>query len=180
MSDTPDKKTGPDLILDFLKTLPSKPGVYRMLNKHSDVIYVGKAKNLKKRVANYTQPEKNSTRIQRMIHETTHMEFIETHTEEEALLLEANMIKKLKPTYNILMRDSKSFPYIEITGDHDFPLLKKFRGAQNKTSTYFGPFASAYAVNETITTLQKAFMLRNCADTVFASRTRPCLQYQIK
>lgn len=180
MADKKDNRTGVEIILDFLKTLPNAPGVYRMFNKHSDVIYVGKAKDLKKRVANYTQPDKNSLRIQRMIHETLHMEFIETHTEEEALLLEANLIKKLKPTYNILLRDGKSLPYIEITGDHDYPLLKKFRGAQNKTSTYFGPFASAYSVNETITILQKAFMLRNCPDTVFATRTRPCLQYQIK
>lgn len=171
---------GADIIDAFVKTLPATPGVYRMLNAAGDVLYVGKAKNLKKRVTAYTTPQKHSIRIQRMIAATTTMEFTTTHTEAEALLLEANLIKKLKPRYNILLRDDKSFPYILITGDHDFPQVAKHRGARDRPGEYFGPFASGFAVNEALAVLHKAFLLRNCSDNVFALRTRPCLQYQIK
>jgi len=185
MTTQDEDKTHPPLkgaaIIDaFVKTLPGAPGVYRMLNTAGDVLYVGKAKNLKKRVVAYTQPQKQSIRIQRMIAATTTMEFTTTHTEAEALLLEANLIKKLKPRYNILLRDDKSFPYILITGDHDFPQVTKHRGARDRAGEYFGPFASGMAVNETLAVLHKAFLLRNCSDNVFALRTRPCLQYQIK
>jgi len=172
--------SGAQIIESFVKTLPGQPGVYRMLNASGDVLYVGKAKSLKKRVTAYTQPEKHPIRIQRMIMQTVHMEFATTHTETEALLLEANLIKKLKPRYNILLRDDKSFPYILITGDHAFPQVLKHRGAKVRKGEYFGPFASGAAVNEAIAVLHKAFMLRNCPDSVFAQRTRPCLQYQIK
>ena len=171
---------GAAIIDAFVQTLPGAPGVYRMLNAAGDVLYVGKAKHLKKRVTAYTQPQKQSIRIQRMIAATTTMEFTTTHTEAEALLLEANLIKKLKPRYNILLRDDKSFPYILITGDHDFPQVTKHRGARDRAGEYFGPFASGTAVNETLAVLHKAFLLRNCSDNVFALRTRPCLQYQIK
>lgn len=179
MNDTPIK-SGVDVIKEHVRHLSSKAGVYRMLNKHGDVIYVGKAKNLKRRVSNYTQLDRNSNRIQRMIHETCFMAFIETETEAEALILEANLIKKYKPTYNVLLRDDKMFPYIKITKDHDFPLLTKHRGKQDKKSDYYGPFASVSAVHKTINALQKAFKLRNCSDSIFEQRKRPCLQYQIK
>ncbi|WP_417820313.1 excinuclease ABC subunit UvrC [Terasakiella sp.] len=169
-----------DVIKGYLKTLDARPGVYRMLNEKGDVLYVGKAKSLKKRVANYTTPQRLTIRIQRMISQTYAMEFITTHTEAEALLLESNLIKKLKPRYNILLRDDKSFPMILVTGDHDYPQVLKHRGAKNRKGRYFGPFASAWAVNETLNTLQRAFLLRPCSDSIFASRTRPCLQYQIK
>ena len=171
---------GMGVIKEYLKNLPSSAGVYRMFNEKGDVLYVGKAKSLKKRVANYTTPQRLTIRIQRMVSETFSMEFITTHTEAEALLLEANLIKKLKPRYNILLRDDKSFPMILVTGDHDFPQVLKHRGAKKRKGTYFGPFASAWAVNETLNTLQKAFLLRPCSDSIFAGRTRPCLQYQIK
>ncbi len=171
---------GVEVIKGYLKTLESKPGVYRMLNDKGDVLYVGKAKYLNKRVANYTQPQRLTIRIQRMVSETHTMEFITTHTEAEALLLESNLIKKLKPRYNILLRDDKSFPMILVTGDHDYPQVLKHRGAKNRKGKYFGPFASAWAVNETLNTLQRAFLLRPCSDSIFSARTRPCLQYQIK
>ncbi len=171
---------GTEVIKGYLKTLASRPGVYRMLNEKGDILYVGKAKSLKKRVTNYTTPQRLTIRIQRMVSETHSMEFITTHTEAEALLLESNLIKQLKPRYNILLRDDKSFPMILVTGDHDFPQVLKHRGAKNRRGTYFGPFASAWAVNETLNTLQRAFLLRPCSDSIFASRTRPCLQYQIK
>ncbi len=174
------RASGVGVIAAFVKTLPASPGVYRMIDTRGDILYVGKAKNLKKRVVNYTQPDKQTVRIQRMISLTTSMEFITTHTEAEALLLEANLIKKLKPRYNILLRDDKSFPYILITGDHDYPLVTKHRGGRDRKGEYFGPFASGLAVNETLAVLQRAFLLRNCSDNVFALRTRPCLQYQIK
>lgn len=177
---TPPRAAGVAVIEACVKTLPALPGVYRMMNATGDVLYVGKAKHLKKRVTAYTQPDKQSIRIQRMIAQTASMEFVTTHTEAEALLLEANLIKKLKPRYNILLRDDKSFPYILITGDHDFPLVTKHRGAKDQEGEYFGPFASGMAVNETLATLHRAFLLRNCSDNVFALRTRPCLQYQIK
>ncbi|UEM19570.1 excinuclease ABC subunit UvrC [Skermanella mucosa] len=171
---------GAEVIRGYLRTLPNSPGVYRMMNEAGDVLYVGKAKNLKKRVVNYTHVMKLPNRLQRMVAETTTMEFVTTHTEVEALLLESNLIKRLMPRYNVLLRDDKSFPYIKITRDHDYPQLTKHRGARDKSADYFGPFASGSAVNRTVTALQRAFQLRNCADTVYATRTRPCLQYQIK
>ena len=163
-----------------LATLSGSPGVYRMQDAKGDALYVGKARNLKKRVVAYTKPVRLPVRLQRMIALTASMEIITTHTEAEALLLEANLIKKLKPRYNVLLRDDKSFPYILITEGHDYARVVKHRGARGKTGRYFGPFASAGAVNRTITTLQRAFLLRNCSDHIFAARTRPCLQYQIK
>jgi excinuclease ABC subunit C len=171
---------GVEVIRGYLKTLPSGPGVYRMINEKGDVLYVGKAKNLKKRVSNYTNLNRQSIRIKRMINMTRSMEFVTTHTEAEALLLEANLIKKLVPRYNILLRDDKSFPSILITGDHDYPQVLKHRGARKKQGEYFGPFASAGAVNQSLAVLQRAFLLRSCTDSVFAARTRPCLLYQIK
>lgn len=171
---------GAFIIKEYVQTLPSSPGVYRMINARNEVLYVGKAKNLKKRVISYTQPERLSLRLQRMVAETTRMEFVITHTEVESLLLEANLIKKLLPRYNILMRDSKSFAFIRITGDHPYPLLTKHRGARNLPGEYYGPFTSTETVNTTLTMLHRAFLLRSCPDTVFASRKRPCLQYQIK
>jgi excinuclease ABC subunit C len=163
-----------------LKTLPAGPGVYRMLNAKGDALYVGKARSLKKRVATYTQIYRLPNRLQRMVAETATLEVVSTHTEVEALLLESNMIKRLTPRYNVQLRDDKSFPYILITGDHPAAQIMKHRGAQDRKGEYFGPFASAGAVNNTITALQRAFLLRSCSDSVFASRTRPCLQYQIK
>nr|WP_247887137.1 excinuclease ABC subunit UvrC [Azospirillum sp. SYSU D00513] len=175
-----DLARGADVIREHLKTLPQTPGVYRMLAGDGAVLYVGKAKNLKRRVTNYTQVNKLPVRLQRMVSETETMEFVTTHTEVEALLLESNLIKRLMPRYNVLLRDDKTFPHIMITKDHDYPQLTKHRGARSREADYFGPFASAGAVNRTITALQRAFLLRNCADTVFNSRTRPCLQHQIK
>jgi len=172
-------QNGTEVIRAFIKTLPKSSGVYQMLDAHNNVLYVGKAKNLPKRVANYTLPNKLPIRTQRMIALTDHMTFTTTHTEAEALLLEANLIKKLKPRYNILLRDDKSFPYIHITA-HDYPQVTKHRGARNAHGNFFGPFASAGAVNKSLALIQKAFLLRNCTDNVFKSRTRPCLQYQIK
>ncbi len=171
---------GAQVILDHLRTLPMSPGVYRMLGKSGGALYVGKAKNLKKRVVAYTKAERLPLRLQRMVAETVGMEFVTTHTEVEALLLEANLIKRLAPRYNILLKDDKSFPYILITGDHPWPQIVKHRGARNRKGEYFGPFASAGAVNQTLSHLQRAFLLRSCADTVFATRSRPCLLYQIK
>lgn len=171
---------GAALIRGFAKTLPETPGVYRMLNAGGDILYVGKAKALKRRVGSYALTEKLPLRLQRMVAETTDMMFVHTHTEVEALLLESNLIKKLKPRFNVLLRDDKSFPYILMTRDHDFPLLTKHRGAHKRKGDYFGPFASVVSVNHTVAILQRGFMLRNCADTVFSNRTRPCLQYHIK
>jgi excinuclease ABC subunit C len=171
---------GAHIIREHLKDMPSSAGVYRMLDAQGNALYVGKAKNLKNRVSNYVSPSGLSTRIMRMVAQTCAMEVITTKTEAEALLLEANLIKKLKPRYNILLRDDKSFPYILIPSDHDFPMLAKHRGARSVPGSYFGPFASAGAVNETLAVLEKAFLLRSCTDAMFASRTRPCLQYQIK
>jgi excinuclease ABC subunit C len=180
----PEKTTmlqqGADLIRRLVRTLPDTPGVYRMMDAKGDVLYVGKAKSLKKRVANYTLTSKLPLRLQRMVAQTVTMEFVNTHTEVEALLLESNLIKKLKPRYNVLLRDDKSFPYILITGDHDFPLLTKHRGARVGKGDYFGPFAAGGAVSRVLNALQKAFLLRNCTDNIFATRTRPCLQYHIK
>jgi excinuclease ABC subunit C len=171
---------GLELIRERVKTLPAAPGVYRMINVRGDVLYVGKARDLKKRVSSYTQIYRLDMRLQRMVAETATMEFVATHTEVEALLLEANLIKRYLPRYNVLLRDDKSFPYIAITGDHAIPQITKHRGARNRPGEYFGPFASAGAVNRTIVALQRAFLLRNCSDSMFAMRTRPCLQYQIK
>jgi len=171
---------GLEVIRERVKTLPAAPGVYRMINVRGDVLYVGKARDLKKRVSSYTQIYRLDMRLQRMVSETAAMEFVATHTEVEALLLEANLIKRYLPRYNVLLRDDKSFPYIAITGDHAIPQITKHRGARNRTGEYFGPFASAGAVNRTIVALQRAFLLRNCSDSMFAMRTRPCLQYQIK
>src|SRR5262245_10252963 len=171
---------GLDVIRERVKTLPAAPGVYRMINQRGDVLYVGKARDLKKRVSSYTQIYRLDMRLQRMVSETATMEFVATHTEVEALLLEANLIKRYLPRYNVLLRDDKSFPYIAITGDHPIPQITKHRGARNRPGEYFGPFASAGAVNRTIVALQRAFLLRNCSDSMFAMRTRPCLQYQIK
>lgn len=171
---------GVALIRGKLKTMPGSPGVYRMLGARGKVLYVGKARNLKKRVATYANAGRLPVRLQRMVAETIEMEIVTTHTEVEALLLEANLIKTLKPHYNILLRDDKSFADILIAADHGFPQLIKHRGAHKRKGKYYGPFASAGAVNRTITALQRAFLLRNCSDSIFASRTRPCLQYQIK
>jgi len=176
----PSLKNGAQIIKDFANSLPVTPGVYRMLAENGDVLYVGKAKALKKRVISYTNVDKLPSRLQRMVAFTVKMEVVHTHTEVEALLLESNLIKKLKPRYNILLRDDKSFPYILITGDHDYAQVTKHRGARKPKGEYFGPFASAGAVNRTIDTLQRAFKLRNCSDNIFANRKRPCLQYHIK
>ncbi len=167
-------------IQDYLRQLDSSPGVYRMLNEKSEVLYVGKARNLRARVASYARPAGHSARIARMISETASMMFLTTRTETEALLLEQNLIKQLKPRYNVLLRDDKSFPYILLPGDHPFPQLRKHRGARRTKGSYFGPFASAGAVNRTLNQLQRVFLLRNCTDSVFNSRSRPCLLYQIK
>jgi excinuclease ABC subunit C len=172
--------TGAELIGEFVKRLPNAPGVYRMLNKDGEVMYVGKARSLKKRVSNYAQGRVHSNRLSRMVRETVHMEFVTTRTEVEALLLEANLIKRLRPRFNVLLRDDKSFPYILITGDSRAPAIYKHRGARARKGDYFGPFASASAVGRTINSLQRAFLLRTCTDSVFESRTRPCLLYQIK
>jgi excinuclease ABC subunit C len=172
--------TGPAVIAAYVKTLPTSPGVYRMLNKEADVIYVGKARSLKARVSNYARLGGHTNRIARMIAATAAMEFVTVRTEAEALLLEANLIKRFRPRFNVLMRDDKSFPYILISRDHAAPQIMKHRGARNRKGDYFGPFASAGAVNRAINMLQRAFLLRTCSDSVFDSRTRPCLLFQIK
>ena len=172
--------SGPEVIARVLKTLPALPGVYRMLDVHENVLYVGKAKALSKRVASYTRLSGHTTRIQRMIMATVAMEVITTATESEALLLEANLIKRLKPRYNVLLRDDKAFPYILIADDHEAPQILKHRGARKRRGDYYGPFASAGAVNQALNSLQRAFLLRSCADSVYANRTRPCLLFQIK
>jgi len=172
--------TGIELIGEFVKQLPNSPGVYRMLNADGDVLYVGKARSLKKRVGNYAAGRVHSNRIGRMVRETANMEFVITRTETEALLLEANLIKRLRPKFNVLLRDDKSFPYILISGGHRAPAIMKHRGARVRKGDYFGPFASATAVGRTINSLQRAFLLRTCTDSVFETRTRPCLLYQIK
>ena len=181
--DTPDpapRLTGYDCIQACLRTLDGSPGVYRMLDAESRVLYVGKARNLRARVSNYARPGNHSPRIERMIRETASMMFLTTRTETEALLLEQNLIKQLKPRYNVLLRDDKSFPNILVTRDHPFPMIRKHRGAKTDKGDYYGPFASAGAVNRTLNQLQKAFLLRNCTDASFAARTRPCLLYQIR
>ncbi|PIE08229.1 MAG: excinuclease ABC subunit C [Rhodobacterales bacterium] len=172
-------RRGHALIADEVTRLDGSPGVYRMLDDKGRVLYVGKAKNLKKRVSNYAKPGGHSARIARMISQTAEMMFLTTRSETEALLLEQNLIKQLKPYYNVLLRDDKSFPNILLTG-HAFPQIRKHRGARREKGRYFGPFASADAVNRTLNQLQKVFLLRNCSDAMFDSRTRPCLLYQIK
>ena len=179
-ADAAPAPSGPEVIKDYLARLPGAPGVYRMLDAKGQVLYVGKARNLKARVSNYARFGGHNNRIARMIAQTASMEFVTTETETEALLLEANLIKRLKPRFNVLMRDDKSFPYILVRKDHPFPQILKHRGARNVPGDYYGPFASAGAVNRTLNTLQKAFLLRTCTDAVFESRTRPCLLYQIK
>ncbi|HKL66162.1 MAG TPA: GIY-YIG nuclease family protein, partial [Roseovarius sp.] len=178
--DPPPPATGPDVIRGYLRTLDASPGVYRMLDAQARVLYVGKARNLRARVSNYARPTGHTGRIARMIRETASMMFLTTATETEALLLEQNLIKQLKPRYNVLLRDDKSFPNILVSKTHAFPQIKKHRGAKKEKGNYYGPFASASAVNRTLNQLQKVFLLRNCADTMFESRTRPCLLYQIK
>lgn len=171
---------GPKRIQDYVKRLPHKPGVYRMTDEHGTVLYIGKAKDLKKRVTAYTRYDRHPTRLRRMIRATTNMEFVVTESEVEALLLEAQLIKRLKPRYNILLRDDKSFPYILVRKNHPAAQVVKHRGARKIKGDYYGPFASAGAVNRTLDTLQRAFRLRNCSDNIYETRTRPCLQYQIK
>lgn len=172
--------SGAALIADYVTRLPGKPGVYRMIGAKGDVLYVGKAKNLKNRVSSYANARGHSNRIMRMISETAAMEFVVTATETEALLLEANLIKQLKPRYNVILRDDKSFPFILVAEDHAAPQIMKHRGARKRPGAYYGPFASAGAVNRTLNTLQKAFLLRSCTDSVYEGRTRPCLLHQIK
>ncbi len=171
---------GIEVIQELVKRLPNGPGVYRMMNSGGDVLYVGKARSLKKRVSSYAQGRGHSNRIHRMVAETASMEFVTTRTEAEALLLEANLVKRLRPRYNVLLRDDKSFPYILISGDHLSPGIFKHRGAQSRKGSYFGPFASAGAVSRTINALQRAFLLRTCTDSFLENRSRPCLLYQIK
>ena len=173
-------KTGHQVIHSYLKTIDGSPGVYRMLDSESRVLYVGKARNLRARVSNYARPSGHSGRIARMISNTASMMFLTTKTETEALLLEQNLIKQLKPKFNVLLRDDKSFPNILVTATHDYPQIKKHRGAKKEKGNYYGPFASAGAVNRTLNQLQRVFLLRDCSDAMFESRSRPCLQHQIK
>ncbi|TNE36618.1 MAG: excinuclease ABC subunit UvrC [Alphaproteobacteria bacterium] len=172
--------SGPQVIANFVKTLPPGPGVYRMLDAKGEVLYVGKARNLKKRVSNYTKSGGHTNRIAKMISLTTSMEFVTTRSETEALLLEANLIKKFRPRYNVLLRDDKSFPYILVRRDHPVPQILKHRGARSIKGDYYGPFASAGSVTRTLNVLQRGFLLRTCSDSTYESRTRPCLLYQIK
>ena len=178
-NDTPTLR-GVDVIKDNLKRLPGRPGVYRMFGDGGEVLYVGKARDLKARVSNYARLGGHTQRIARMISMTRRMEFVVTESETEALLLEASLIKSLKPRFNVLLRDDKSFPYILIRRNHEAPQIKKYRGAKHNEGDYFGPFASAGAVMQTLDTLQKAFLLRTCEDSVFNARTRPCMLHQIK
>lgn len=171
---------GVDVIKRQVRTLSPGPGVYRMLNVGGDILYVGKARNLKRRVTNYTQPARLSIRLQRMVAETTAMEVVTTHTEVEALLLESNLIKRFRPRYNVLLRDDKSFPYIRLSTSQEWPQVSKYRGPRRGEDTYFGPFASAGAVNRTLSALERVFLLRSCSDSVFSGRSRPCLKYQLK
>src|SRR5437764_8763838 len=171
---------GQDAIARHARHAPSAPGVYRMIDARGEVLYVGKAKNIRKRILAYRRPGGHATRIARMIAATATIEFVTTNTETEALLLEANLIKRLRPRFNVLLRDDKSFPYILITAGETPPMIMKHRGARTKPGDYYGPFASAQAVHRTITALERAFLIRSCTDTVYESRTRPCLLHQIK
>jgi excinuclease ABC subunit C len=179
-ADTPDLETGVAAIRNVLRTLPIKPGVYRMQDARGDVLYVGKARALRNRVTNYTQVARLSKRLQRMVAQTRSMTIVTTNSEAEALLLEAQLIKRYRPPYNVLLRDDKSFPYILLRADHEFPRVQKHRGAQKIKGNYYGPFASAGSVTRTLNALQKLFLLRSCSDSFFANRSRPCLLYQIK
>src|SRR5712691_5096486 len=172
--------SGADVIVRYAKLAPPAPGVYRMIDARGDVLYVGKAKNIRRRILAYQRATGHTARIARLIAATASIEFVSTATETEALLLEANLIKRLRPRFNVLLRDDKSFPYILITGDHPAPQIAKHRGARSRKGQYFGPFASAGAVGRTINALERAFLLRSCSDSVFESRTRPCLLFQIK
>ncbi|MBW6400286.1 excinuclease ABC subunit UvrC [Roseomonas sp. HJA6] len=184
MTDAPDstapREDGLTIIEAALPTLPLAPGVYRMLDAKGDALYVGKARSLRRRVTSYTQVSRLSERLRRMVFETRSLEIVTTASEAEALLLEANLIKRLRPRFNIVLRDDKSYPWLLITDDHPYPQIAKHRGERRKGASYYGPFASAWAVNQTITALQRVFLLRSCRDTVFDSRTRPCLLFQIK
>ncbi len=183
MDDTappPPAMQGLQAIEAALATLPLVPGVYRMLDAKGDALYVGKARSLKRRVAAYTRLAQLPERLRRMVHETRSLEVVTTASEAEALLLEANLIKRLRPRYNIVLRDDKSYPWLVLTEDHPFPQIAKHRGERRKGASYWGPFASAWAVNQTLTALQRVFLLRSCRDTVFDSRSRPCLLFQIK
>src|SRR6202789_992594 len=173
-------ETGVGAITAALAPMPGGPGVYRMMDAKGDTLYVGKARSLNRRVTSYTQIGRLSERLRRMVTDTATMEIVTTHTEAEALLLEANLIKRLKPRYNIVLRDDKSYPWLMLTEDHPYPQITKHRRAQVRKGSYWGPFASAWAVNETVTAMQRVFLLRACADTVFSTRSRPCLLYQIK
>ncbi|NHO32454.1 excinuclease ABC subunit UvrC [Acetobacter fallax] len=179
-SDAAPVVTGVAAIQQALKTMPFSPGVYRMIGTRGEVLYVGKARALKKRVTSYTQLSRLPERLRRMVTETISMEIVTTHTEAEALLLEANYIKRMKPRFNILLRDDKTYPWLVLTEQHPFPQIAKHRGKMEKGASYFGPFASAWAVNQTVNILQRVFLLRTCSDAVFASRTRPCLLHQIR
>jgi excinuclease ABC subunit C len=180
MTEQSANPVGVAVIEAALTTMPLAPGVYRMLDARGEALYVGKARSLKKRVTSYTQLGRLPERLRRMVSETVTMEIVTTHTEAEALLLEANLIKRLKPRFNIVLRDDKSYPWLMLTEDHPFPQIAKHRGAHTRKGSYYGPFASAWAVNQTVTAMQRIFLLRSCADTVFANRTRPCLLFQIK
>ncbi len=171
---------GAEAIREALKTMPNTPGVYRMMNAQGDILYVGKAKNLKNRVSNYASVNQLTTRILKMVEQVARVEILTCGSEAEALLVEASLVKRHNPRYNILLKDDKSFPYLFISGDHAYPRIAKHRGSQKEKGEYFGPFASVGALNQTLALLQKIFLLRPCADTVFKGRTRPCLQYQIK
>ena len=179
-TEAPDLDLGVATIRRVVKTLPLKPGVYRMIDASGDVLYVGKARTLKNRVTNYTQVTRLPRRLQRMVSQTRSMEIVTTNSEAEALLLEAQLIKRYRPPYNVLLRDDKSFPFILLRADHDFPRISKHRGARVAKGSYYGPFASAGAVNATLNALQKVFLLRSCTDSFFSNRDRPCLLYQIK
>ena len=179
-SDQPDLEAGVAAIRNVVRTLPLKPGVYRMQDAKGDVLYVGKARALKSRVSNYTQFKNLSKRLQRMVSQTRSMTIVTTNNEAEALLLEAQLIKRYRPPYNVLLRDDKSFPFILLRQDHDFPRIQKHRGARRAKGDYYGPFASAGSVNNTLNALQKLFLLRSCTDGFFKTRDRPCLLYQTK
>ncbi len=177
---SPPPEKGVAVIERALETMPLSPGVYRMLAANGDALYVGKARSLKKRVTSYSQLARLPERLRRMVNETVSMEIVTTHTEAEALLLEANLIKRLKPRFNIVLRDDKSYPWLMLTEDHPYPQIAKHRGARTRKGSYYGPFASAWSVNQTVTAMQRVFLLRSCRDTVFRNRTRPCLLHQIK
>src|SRR6195952_300324 len=179
-TEAPDLEVGVAAIRNVLKTLPARPGVYRMQDARGDVLYVGKARALKNRVTNYTQVDRLPKRLQRMVAQTRSMTIVTTNNEAEALLLEAQLIKRYRPAYNVLLRDDKSFPFILLRADHDFPRIQKHRGARRAKGEYYGPFASAGSVNNTLNALQKLFLLRSCTDSFFRNRDRPCLLHQIK